>query len=535
MKIAKGNLPEVLSVFSLLIFSFTFCYYCGLRGFFPLDQSIVFDGAWRIIQGQVPFKDFVCPIGPLSFLYQAGIFCLLGTSIRTYALGAAVLNAVACAAVFLILKKLFPKSEISPFAGALLSAAFFFPPAGTTYPDQMSLLLCMLSLLAIVAVPAKSANPETSHTAALVFSAGFAVAAAFLTKQNFAVFFAPLPLVLIAERNGAGSADFAKEASIFAAGALFFALLFAGWLLLFSDSADFARHFFEIPSQEGLRRIFSAGKIFKGRADMLNILLVLFSGCAALCHLIRTRRDGKPDPRLRQAADIAGYLAAYTFIMLKTVNNNAGSGWACVGLLGGIGLELGLAGSRRISARFAKMFQIAFMVFLAILAVRGISAAWNRETHDFPQGTGFEVLQTPETIKGLAWGNPTFAGRIGGEACGINSADLSKLVGYLAESDAKFFVFCDFTALYGLTGKNSPQPLLWFHKGLTYSGKYDEKLDKWIVDSLVKNSIDTVIFEEASWFGSYRTMDDFPLLKSYIFGNFARQGGIGIYNIYRLK
>ena len=42
------------------------CYVSGMRGFFAMDQSIVFDGGWRVLQGQIPYKDFVIPFGPIS-------------------------------------------------------------------------------------------------------------------------------------------------------------------------------------------------------------------------------------------------------------------------------------------------------------------------------------------------------------------------------------------------------------------------------------------------------------------------------------
>ena len=35
--------------------------YYGPRGFMPLDHSVVFDGGWRILDGQVPFRDYTTP------------------------------------------------------------------------------------------------------------------------------------------------------------------------------------------------------------------------------------------------------------------------------------------------------------------------------------------------------------------------------------------------------------------------------------------------------------------------------------------
>ena len=37
----------------LVVFAFLFCLYSGMRGIHPLDQPIVFDGAFRILSGQV--------------------------------------------------------------------------------------------------------------------------------------------------------------------------------------------------------------------------------------------------------------------------------------------------------------------------------------------------------------------------------------------------------------------------------------------------------------------------------------------------
>src|SRR5690349_21181100 len=50
-----------LGLLGVLAFSFLWVWEVGHRGLFMLDQSIVFDGAWRMVQGQVPYRDFVMP------------------------------------------------------------------------------------------------------------------------------------------------------------------------------------------------------------------------------------------------------------------------------------------------------------------------------------------------------------------------------------------------------------------------------------------------------------------------------------------
>lgn len=50
---------------------FIFVFKSGERGFFAFDQSIVFDGGYRLTWGEVPYKDFLIPFGPVVFYLQA--------------------------------------------------------------------------------------------------------------------------------------------------------------------------------------------------------------------------------------------------------------------------------------------------------------------------------------------------------------------------------------------------------------------------------------------------------------------------------
>ena len=59
----------------------------GRRGFLPLDQSIVFDGGWRLVSGQVPFHDFVAPSGLVPSAIQAAFVSVLGVSGAVWAAG----------------------------------------------------------------------------------------------------------------------------------------------------------------------------------------------------------------------------------------------------------------------------------------------------------------------------------------------------------------------------------------------------------------------------------------------------------------
>jgi hypothetical protein len=52
---------------AIVLWSFAWTFYLGHCGIFAFDQSMMFDGAWRILSGQAPFKDFIMAFGPVSF------------------------------------------------------------------------------------------------------------------------------------------------------------------------------------------------------------------------------------------------------------------------------------------------------------------------------------------------------------------------------------------------------------------------------------------------------------------------------------
>ena len=79
------------------------CLYLGRLGFMPLDQSIVFDAGWRILNGQVPYRDFVTPTAVVPGGTQALFFAAFGVNWSAYVLHAALLNGAFAVLVLLIL------------------------------------------------------------------------------------------------------------------------------------------------------------------------------------------------------------------------------------------------------------------------------------------------------------------------------------------------------------------------------------------------------------------------------------------------
>lgn len=537
---------ELLLCGMIFCLAFVFCYRCGIRGFFPLDQSIVYDGAWRIIQGQIPFKDFICPIGPIAFLYQAELFCIFGVNFNAYVVGAAILNALGSIATFLIIKKLYPNMIASPLIGAIICAVCFFSPMGTTYPDQMSLFFCLVSLLAYllafnnlkealsddqkIGLEESACNcNDIKFSYVLVTFSGFLWMLAFLTKQNFAALFFPLFPVLMLLAFFEKLYDMLKVLLVFIGGIAICAILFSLWLFIYSSPLNFWVYFFQIPFNEGMRRFDLDVSTF------FTIVFFAFWGFVCIAFfIIRKLRNSVINKLLLFAASITVFLLIYIYVMLKTTNNNPINGLG----LSGVGMGLAFSMVRHWKSRckvWKNIASFSLFIFCVCFFVFCLYSSWTRKANDFFPNAEYVKFSFPPTIIPMEWAEPTPAGTIGGRRVIIKKHEVASLLKYLINSDSKFFIFADFTALYGFTGKPSPQPLLWFHKGLTYPKKYDKHLDEWIVESLKKNKIDTVVFEEASWLGSYMMLNDFPLLNRYIMSGFEKKGSFGIYSIYKLK
>ena len=540
---------EFICLGVIAIFAFSFSYYCGKHGFFPLDQSIVFDGAWRIIQGQVPFRDFYIPIGPVTFSYQATLFIIFGVNFSAYLIGAAIMNSAGSLLTYFIVRFFEKHNIMIPITAAIISAVFFTPPMGTTYFDQTSMFFCMLSLALLLY--ARKFHREKSY---LLFLSGAMWVLAFLSKQNFALLFLPvyaLAPILICEFRK-------KDILHLLLGIITLSLLFTLWLLFFSDIKKFITYFFSIPIHEGLRR-------FSGKTEHM---VHKFSYTMGVCNFIFTsvallfiydsfkRRDcfkKKSELILKYSAPalLLIFLIFYSYIMILTTRNNPANAWAFLGIITGLAFHLINklyitrksstspleSSNKEQSQKLGRVFSTLFLTIIApLIIITGIISATKREVSDFDRTVPQEYKQfkAPPSIQPLLWAENCVAGGVGGRAVLLKYQNIRRLISYLQRRNLNFFIFTDFTMLYGILGRPSPQPLLWFHKGLTFPRKYDGQLDAEIVSSLIKNNVRIVVFEEVSWMNSFATLKSFPRLDRYLHKRFRKVGYIGFYAIYEI-
>ena len=266
------------------------------------------------------------------------------------------------------------------------------------------------------------------------------------------------------------------------------------------------------------------------------------------------------DRRFAAAALTAGLFAAQN-LFLASSNNQPQIALPFAGLLVALGgrVAWGRARERRQSRRrrgsgVGRVSELqpavvaaATALAAAILLAAAVDTALSRRVHDvFPAGTRFTEPLAAAGLRPLLWAEPTTMRETGPDTGGrsapaagaaqvsaaqVSAAQLEALVARLKATDGAFFVFPDWTFLYAVVGRPSPQPLLWFHPGLTYPPGGDPTLDRWIVAELERHRVSTVVIEDVSWLGTEHRLADFPQLAAWIEHGFRPAGRIGPFRL----
>jgi hypothetical protein len=224
------------------------------------------------------------------------------------------------------------------------------------------------------------------------------------------------------------------------------------------------------------------------------------------------------------------YLVAFQHAFINTTLNQPENGLAFSGLV--VALAAGLLLSHTKSGRWGgKMVAaVAMAAFLFFACRAGYRVSTARDVHEIFRGSVFRDRLPIEGLEGLRWAEPM---RIRGSV--VRPEHVNALYDYLERRGENFFVFPDFTILYGLLEVPSPHPLLWFHEGVTYRRGANSDLDRRIVSDLRRNQVRIYVREKASWFSTGERLSDFPELKAFLRTEFEKRGEIGIFSVYEKR
>jgi hypothetical protein len=577
-----------LGLLGVLAFSFAWVWEVGHRGLFMLDQSIVFDGAWRIVQGQVPYRDFVMPFGPVTFALCALMFRVAGVDFSSLVLTAALISLVATALALRVSWLLARRSGALALLGGLMTAVWFQAPFGTPWMEQTGFLMNLVALWALVEARLGSDAGKAPGDAALDRAlplgwlpsgwawyalAGVASVAAVLSKQNAGGLFGFVCVGMLWAPGDDGPRAGWRATLSYALGAALAGLAFAGWLAARSDLLTFRHYWLEVSAEIGLSRV-AYWKVLGTLVfqPLLSSSIPLF-GMATIAGLLSVllMSEGRPASGVSTRVALNAWLCLalpqfHSFFQLTTnndaSNNNAFVGLILVSLSALIAHWLARAPSvsfrdRGAQVRVALAHPALTRATAAVIgglalysAGEGLMVAHGRFVQEFAPGATFDQgLHVPGAER-VRWGEPTritpqFCSSLG-DMCKISSAstaldhsyellqreDFEQVAMRLRERSGNFFVFPDATMLYGLTGRPSPQPLLYFHPGQSYSLADQATLDRTIVAALERNHVRSIVLERASFMGTHKLLAEFPELDAWIARHFELSEEIGNYHLF---
>ena len=136
-------------LFFLAIIAFFINYYYGFIGIMPMDNTVLFNGGYRVLKGYTPFTDYWLVTGPLLDYLNAIFFKLLGISWSTFIIHSSIINSILAISSFYF----FLKINLSPtfsFIYSFLISVLFYPVVGTPFVDHHSTFFMILSFYGLI-------------------------------------------------------------------------------------------------------------------------------------------------------------------------------------------------------------------------------------------------------------------------------------------------------------------------------------------------------------------------------------------------
>ena len=557
----KGAGLKSFSV-SLLVFlaGAAYCLYYGRIGYMPLDQSIVFDGAWRILSGQIPFRDFTAPNAFTPILIQAGFFKLFAVNWFVFCLHAALFNGLFCVLVFFLLRR-FGGGLFLSFFYAILSAVVFYPPFGVPFQDQHAFFFTFLFIF-LCCYGITATNLFTKQVMFFFIPIVFTVA--FFSKQIPTAFGAILVFVILVvfERKNL----FALFRALCAGSLAALLLLLIAYFTLGLDFEQFKLFYFKLPAQTGDDRII---KSLSNLPHLLNymwshghkkiyfpFIIVTAVFITTIISFFRNRKNASISFRHRIMENffllvLAESLFAVSIAFFLLTNNQIENGAAYMFVAFGFchlflekirGKHVGSAHETR-TKRPAVLFHIGIVllycsgVFCAVNFDRQVNAT--RIVQDMKRDDEAPVMEykeVPSSLSFLHWDvGPYYKG---------TPKDFTDVINFFQSNEGNFFLIGDSSILYGITKRPSVNPVLWFHPGLTmpsdksplfasYQGRLIDNLNKFKVRYILLEAVTGGSGHEATWFKI--NLAYFPKLERLVKKRGTEKAHFGIFKIIELK
>ncbi len=507
-------MKQTAIVAALFVLGVAVNLYFARTGYMPLDQSIVFDGAWRLMNGQVPFRDFAAPNALVPSLLQVPFFKVWGPTWFAYCLHASIVNGLFAIVTYAALR-MCAATRVEAVLFAALSTFYFYPPNGTPFMDQHAFFFSVLMMLAAMAGTVAT-TPRREFIAWALVPMLFALA--YLSKQVPTAFAAVCVAAWIAFHPG----RIRRWVPAVAAGTVFVAAVLL--LLGFRNGVDWRQAFtylVAMPLSVGGERTTGGGaiaslRLIAGTLRRLPAWLHCWSIVAPLAGLLTVPFTYRRDDRGWTRAWLCGSLLLMTAAFIAYTVNQIEDGEAVMMLLVGIGTVILRRAAIAIAphASAERRFALAVTAVISVLAVRDTlvfarDVDVTRSVLDFhfnPREADAAEGRLPPEFSFLRW-NATD---------GYTADDLAGVARFLRESTGNFLLIGDATVLNALARKPSVSPALWLHPRLSVPAPGTAAFQRFENDLMFRVDrfrVKYLVLEEP-WTSRGFSLDSVPRLKA---------------------
>lgn len=146
MRLNQKILSDITIYIFIFFFSFSVNYYYGFLGITPLDDFLNYNCGFRILNGDIPFKDYYSITGFFLCKLQSIFYLIFGINWTALVVHASIFNSILCLLFYFFLKK-FELSNILSFIFCLSLAILAYPNNGVPGVDHHSWILSISSFL----------------------------------------------------------------------------------------------------------------------------------------------------------------------------------------------------------------------------------------------------------------------------------------------------------------------------------------------------------------------------------------------------
>ena len=136
-------------VLALALFSFGVNFYYSHIGVNPMDNFVLYNGGYRILNGYIPFKDYWLITGPLLDYLNAFFFTILGVSWKSFVFHSSLFNSLIALSTYFILLE-FKLNKLLSFLYAASFSLLMYPSVGTPFVDHHATIFVILAFYSLI-------------------------------------------------------------------------------------------------------------------------------------------------------------------------------------------------------------------------------------------------------------------------------------------------------------------------------------------------------------------------------------------------